>query len=344
MTRVRAKYGRRLKQTDYEALAECATLREALDCLRTRTHFAPYFEKLANDPDLSKTKIENILKKAVLSEAGSLCSFEKSVGKYILKYMTLSREAEMILDFIINLSLGTPEKMILQEIPRFNSGTKLNFNKLFQLRTAEEIGRYLTSTKYSKLVSVLPKKENQPYDISLIESVLDRIKSDAVLADIEKAYTAETARILSADTLMRDELKDLRMIYRAKKYYGLGENHIRTNLIGHRYLLTQQVIEEMLGAKTAEEAIKIFSDSRYASRVRRCGTDDIELFCKKALAGDCIKHIHFSTDPAVVLSSYMRLLQTECDNITTIIEGISYRCAKEEILSNLVIITEQEVE
>lgn len=338
MTRARAKYGSRLTAADYAALSSLSGLSEAVAFLRTKSHFAPYFEKLAADRNLSKHKLEHVLKEAFFCEAQRLCGFEKSVGSSIFKYIAVTRETELILDFIINLSLGTPENMIFKLPEKYNCGTKIDFSKLFQIRSTAQLSKYLSKTGYSKLVPVLPREENGEFDISLIETTLAKIKYDLVLSEINRVFPSDTAEILSHGILMRAELADINIIYRAKKYYGLSENYIRTNMVGLRCLLPSKLFDGILACKTSDEALKILKGSRYASKIQKYGINDFELFCRKAVIDEEIKQIHFSADPAVVLSSYLRILETECDNITRIIEGISYKVPPEEILENLIII------
>lgn len=338
MTRARAKYGSRLRYEDYASLAGVSGLREIVSFLRTKKGFAPYFDALASDTSLSRAKLENALKTAFITEAQRLCGFEKSVGDPIIKYLVLDRETELILDYIINLSLGTPEKMLLESIPQFNSGTKIDFTKLFQISDVIQLSKYLLKTRYFKLASVLPKSNDGFYDISLIEAVLSRIKYKMIFNEINRAFPSETAKTLTRSILMRIELTDFGMIYRAKKYYGLSENYIRTNMVGYRCMLTAKNSEQILAAPSADEALRIFSKTSYASRIRKFGIEDISLFTKKAVIEAEIRQIHFSADPAVVLSAYLRYLETECENITRIIEGVAYHVPKDEILENLIIL------
>lgn len=338
MTRARAKYGRRLTAEDFAALSGLSSLHEAVTYLRTRTHFAPYFERLASDPALSRSKIESVLKSAYFSQAKRLCGFEKSVGEFILKYLMLERETDIILDHIVNLSLGTPEKTILKGYEKFNTGTRLDIAKLLQITNGAELARFFAKTKYAKLAEIIPKTPDGEYDISLIETTIAKIRYKMVFDRMDKGFPADSARVLSNGICMRIELADFQMIYRAKKYFDLQENYIRTNMIGMRYLLAPQILEKIISAHSAEEALRIFESSRYSSMIHRHGIDNIELFCKKAVIETDIKMIHFSTDPAIVLTAYLRYLQTECENVTKIIEGIAYKVPKEEILKNLIII------
>ena len=338
MTRARAKYGMSLSAADFDALAGLSSLSEVVAYLRTRTHFAPYFEKLSSDPSLSRIKLETALKTAFTVEAQRLCGFEKNVGSTILRYISLSHETELLLDYIINLSHGTPEKMILKAPSGHTSNSKIDFSRLFQINNIPELLKYLQKTRFSKLAAVLPKSNEGRFDISLIESTIERIKYRLVFDIINRSFPSETAKTLSQGILMRIELTDFNMIYRAKKYYGLSESSIRSNMIGYHCLLPSKTAESIISAPTAEDALKILKSSRYASKIKRHGIEDVKLFCKKAAMDSEIKQIHFSADPAVVLSAYLHIFEAECNNVIKIIEGISYKLPKEEILSNLIII------
>lgn len=338
MTRARAKYGSRLTMADFDALSGLSSLHEAVSYLRSRTHFSPYFENLASDSVFSRVKLETTVKTAFMDEAQRLCGFEKNVGSTIYKYITISNEADLLLDYVINLSQETPEKIIFKLPPKYVSPTKSDFSKLAQINNISDFSRYLRKTKFAKLSTVLPKGESAEFDISLIESTIERIKYGIVFDVINKEFPPETAKTLSEGILMRIELTDFNLIYRAKKYYGLSENSIRANLIGYHCLFSPKVIESIIAAPTGEAALDILKKSRYAPKIERYGIKDLELFCKKAAIDSDIKQIHFSADPAVVLAAYLRIYQAECENIIRITEGISYKMSKEEILENLIII------
>jgi vacuolar-type H+-ATPase subunit C/Vma6 len=48
--------------------------------------------------------------------------------------------------------------------------------------------------------------------------------------------------------------------------------------------------------------------------------------------------MHFSTDPIIVLASYLRLFQDECDNLIKIAEGITYKLPQDEIMADLILL------
>ena len=243
-----------------------------------------------------------------------------------------------MLDYIINLSLGTPEKMILKRVPELRTGTKLDLAKLFKIKDPAELGRYLSKTKYAKLVPVLPKNSGEKFDISLIETVLSKIKYKLAFSEIERSCGAETAKVLEESIKTRIELTDFLTVYRAKKYYGMSEMSLRTALVGYRCVMNSATWERIITAKTAEQALEEFCASGYAPRIERFGTHDLELFKEKAAAVKDIRHMHFSTDPIIVLASYLRLFQDECDNLIKIAEGITYKLPQDEIMADLILL------
>ncbi len=336
MTRARAKYGRRLSGADFEALAGLQELHETAVYLRTQTHYAPYLEELANAREISRPKLESVLKNAFFDEGKKLCAFEKGVGESIFKYYLLNRETDFILDYIMNLSRGTPEKMLLKTPPGENCGTKIDLSRLLQITNAAELAKYLSKTKYQMLAAVLPKSAADGYDLALIEATLERIKYKLVFSEIENALPAKTAKLLCDIYRMRAELTDISMIYRAKRYYHMPEGHIRANLIGIRCLLSPKALEAMISSPTPEETTAIFQKTAYASKAVVQDADYNEKFCQRIELEFATRQIHFSSDPAVVLSAYLLIMQNECDNLIRIIEGITYRLPKDDILADLI--------
>ena len=338
MTRVRAKYGSRLTVKDYEALTGLSSLGEAASYLSGNSNFAAYFDGAAGRRDISRAVFEGAVRSAFYGTARKLCSFESDAGDHIYRYIALGLENDYVLDYIINLSLGTPEKMILKRVPELRTGTKLNLAKLFKIKDPAELGRYLSKTKYAKLVPALPKNAGEKFDISLIETVLSKIKYKLAFAEIERSYGAETAKVLEESIKTRIELTDFLTVYRAKKYYGMSEMSLRTALVGYRCVMNSATWERIITAKTADQALTEFSASGYAPRIERFGTHDLELFKEKAAAAKDIRHMHFSTDPIIVLASYLRLFQDECDNLIKIAEGITYKLPQDEIMADLILL------
>lgn len=338
MTRVRAKYGSRLTVKDYEALTGLSSLGEAASYLSGNSNFAAYFDGAAGRRDISRAIFEGAVRSAFYGTARKLCSSESDAGDHIYRYIALGIENDYVLDYIINLSLGTPEKMILKRVPELRTGTKLDLAKLFKIKDPAELGRYLAKTKYAKLVPALPKNAGEKFDISLIETVLSKIKYKLAFAEIERSYGAETAKVLEESIKTRIELTDFLTVYRAKKYYGMSEVSLRTALVGYRCVMNSATWERIITAKTAEQALAEFSASGYAPRIERFGTHDLELFKEKAAAAKDIRHMHFSTDPIIVLASYLRLFQDECDNLIKIAEGITYKLPQDEIMADLILL------
>lgn len=338
MTRVRAKYGSRLTVKDYEALTGMSSLGEAASYLSGNSNFAAYFDGAAGRRDISRAVFEGAVRSAFYGTARKLCSSESDAGDHIYRYIALGLENDYVLDYIINLSLGTPEKMILKRVPELRTGTKLDLTKLFKIKDPAELGRYLSKTKYAKLVPALPKNAGEKFDISLIETVLSKIKYKLAFSEIERSCGAETAKVLEESIKTRIELTDFLTVHRAKKYYGMSEMSLRTALVGYRCVMNSATWERIITAKTAEQALTEFSASGYAPRIERFGTHDLELFKEKAAAAKDIRHMHFSTDPIIVLASYLRLFQDECDNLIKIAEGITYKLPQDEIMADLILL------
>lgn len=341
MTRVRAKCASRLTAKDYETLSGFSTLGEAAAYLAANKNYEAYFSDASGKREITKDEFERRVQNAFFSTAKKLCSSQSEAGSHIYRYLALGMENDILLEYIINLSLGTPEKMLLSAVPELNTGTKLSFSQLFKITDVAELGRYLSKTKYAKLVTALPKGKDEKFDISLIETMLSKIKYSMAFEEIERCYGSETAAILEESIKIRIELADFLTVYRAKKYYGMSEASIRTALTGYRIMINSAAWDRILSADTQEQALEELRNSGYSRIIERFGTENLELLKEQAAAVTDVKMLHFSADPITVLAAFLRLFRDECDNLIKTAQGIIYGMPREEIMKNLITLGEE---
>ncbi|MDO4743707.1 MAG: V-type ATPase subunit, partial [bacterium] len=64
---------------------------------------------------------------------------------------------------------------------------------------------------------------------------------------------------------------------------------------------------------------------------------ELEFICHSIVNNFVVKKIHYSSNPAVVMTAYLLTKQTELENIFRIIEGVRYNIPQKTILKNLII-------
>ena len=129
---------------------------------------------------------------------------------------------------------------------------------------------------------------------------------------------------------MRIDLLNVLWTYRCKKYYGIMDKNILINVFYHINLDTIQKINE---ANSLEDLNQILHSTIYSNILHGDIEHDIKTYyyrkCKKTFRNEIL-------DLSMVISYFM-MLETEKENVVTIIEGIRYKMTKQNIDNKIII-------
>lgn len=129
---------------------------------------------------------------------------------------------------------------------------------------------------------------------------------------------------------MRIDLLNVLWTYRCKKYYGIMDKNILINVFYHINLDTIQQIDE---ANSLEDLNQILHSTIYSNILHGDIEHDIKTYyyrkCKKTFRNEIL-------DLSMVISYFM-MLETEKENVVTIIEGIRYKMTKQNIDNKIII-------
>lgn len=125
-------------------------------------------------------------------------------------------------------------------------------------------------------------------------------------------------------------------LYRLKRMGGRSPEEIRRSVvIGPISRLRRRQFELLVEAPSAAEMVKQLDATPYGRKFQK-DFSFIEDSAQKLQYGRCLKDLRFSTNPSVVMLSFMFLAENEVNNITHIIEGIRYQVPAQEISRMLI--------
>ncbi len=337
LTRVRAQYGARLREADYLEMASSKSVPEAAAFLRERTAYGTHFARQEGVP--TRGWLESQLRRALRERSLTLCALAaKSSENDFLEYVLLKNSVNDLLGFLRCMSAGHPEK-------HWFSDGSTGGNPYFSLRGLSKVAdregliECLRGTFFEKIMFPILQNGSER-DIPLMEAVLDRSVYEYMIKRF-RTFPQQTADALSEILLLKAELEDVELLYRAKKYYGLSPSLLRAMLSGFRLRLRETELEQMLEAEDAETVMRIFRDSRYQKPLAGKRLLTVESWSDVLLPDLLKKRIHFSVEPPVVLFAYLNWMELEIRNLIYVIEGVRYRLPPEEIRS-LLSLPEQE--
>ena len=92
----------------------------------------------------------------------------------------------------------------------------------------------------------------------------------------------------------------------------------------------------MCQAQDIDKVFEIMATTRVGKRMKIMSIEKEEQLSFVSRHNMCRRMLYYSTDPAVVLLSYMYVSEAELKNIITIIEGVRYNLGESQIESLLI--------
>ena len=333
--KARAKYGKFLSERDYDGILACQSVAEVMVYLKTNTHFAAVLSD-AGERDVHRGQLEALIRQYQFQEFDSLCRYDSSVSAGFSRYVIERSEVEQIIHFLILFNSGSTERFMFRFPAFLSKRTELDFNKLANVRGYDELLAVFSRTSYYEIFSRFKPDEKGRLPVSDIENRLYDLVNRHMTEYIDKKTKGSERREL---TDIFEKLNDYSMIsriIRLKRYYKLPPDVIKANVLPGRSGLNPALIRRMCEAESAEEVFAIVRDTKYARLIDKAGSGyegDIGPRVQYKIAK---KNLHFSSNPSVVMISFMFLSETELMNVICLIEGIRYQVDPKTIRSMLI--------
>lgn len=330
LAKTRAKYGKRLTNKNYRDMLALSCVADVAAYLKNYTRYADALSGV-KEAAIHRGGLEKLLRDRNLSDINQLCRFEKSIGERLFEYVVEKAEIDELMEFVSLLAAGHPQDYIFDISKVVNSFSTVDFYSLTKVRTFWELVEALRPTKFGKVFRSFPASPTGVPDVSMIEATLDSELYRHAFEMLEDSFDGQAREELRKILSIQAELMNLRRIYRAKRYYGISPDLLRSQVIHANAHISKASLEKLLYAKDSDEVAEIVGSTYYKKYFDRYVFEDIDYFAGMVLQEVCNRMIHFSTHPAVVMLCYIIYTEHEIENITNIIEGVRYGVPPEEI-------------
>ena len=306
--KLKAMYSKKLKNNDFDDLLKQNTISEAIILLKSK------LPELNDLPiDANRIELEDSLDSLLINDMKKIIKYLQGINKEIFE--------EYILRYKINAI-----KQMYEEISVHNTISQNNWvNELFT-----DLKPLYNVTNPIEFIEKIPDK-----DIRLIFQTKSSIFERENALDkyyFENFFKLVKGKNKNIESLlkMRIDLLNVLWTYRCKKYYGIMDKNILINVFYHINLDTIQKINE---ANSLEDLNQILHSTIYSNILHGDIEHDIKTYyyrkCKKTFRNEIL-------DLSMVISYFM-MLETEKENVVTIIEGIRYKMTKQNIDNKIII-------
>lgn len=327
-TRAKAKYGKRLKDKDYQALLNCESVSDVMAYLKSNTHYSDAFGE-ANERGIRRGLFESLLRQYQINEFDALCRYELSVGEDISKYVAHKTEINEIIRILTMLNSKEERQYNFTVPAHIAKKTSLNLNALAEIKTFDEFVQAAEKTSYGAILKKFNSKDYKKIPITEIESELYTKLYRELYETIDKTEETEMEELKSfLDSII--DYRNFLNIIRLKRFYNADNIVVKSHVIPYGSL-KPDTIDAMCNAETSEEVYDIMSETRAGRLIDKMEyeyLDELEIKVKFKKA----KHnMYFSDSPATVMISYIILCEIELHNLVCIIEGARYNVGKSVI-------------
>ena len=319
-----------LSEKEYDELLKLSSVPEVAVYLKENTRYKSVFSDI-NAGLIHRGELEAILKRRLRADIKSILSFSQASVKFFLYLFTIREEIDIIKLFLRHILTGSTDFYYKKD-----SLTEKIFLKLKDAGTFSELAEALIDTEYyAALKPFIGEPERQ--NLFEIETALDMMMNKLCIKYINTLLSKEEAKIVMRSYGIRSDLELIMFILRSKKYYGFTPKQIYPHINIHTYRLKEEDIKAMANANNQEEILNIVKTTPY-KRVFSDKADFYEKSISKFILE--IHHSLYRKNPYSIeaILFYIALKNVEINNITTLIEGIRYGLAPEEIREHLIII------
>ena len=330
-------YAGQLTAADYNDLLNCKNVGEIATYLKNRTVYADVLQDAVTET-IHRKQLEAILHKRLFGQYASMCRYELSIGTELYRCFIIRAEVEEILTFLRYLCNRHPEDYIYSMPPFLTEHTQLNLFALAEIKEFEDILRVLNGTDYFRIVEpfVRQYKESGEIDYFSLEAEMKKFEFNALCDIADRAFSGRYRKEVRDFFEREIDIENIINIYRLKHTIRASKEEIDRVLVFGRSALTKQELEYLAASSTDTDFLARLKNTKIGQRLKEKNYSYLEEGVQKVRFDLEKRSFRFSTNPYIVMFSYMFLAQNEVRNITHIIEGIRYAIPPEEIKSMLI--------
>lgn len=328
--KAKAMFGNRIKASDYQILLQKKTISEIASYLKKETYFSNVLSGI-NEVSVHRGQLEALIRLDLFDRFSNLIRYYNTEESEFYKYIIIEIEIEQILGRIRAFEISDNINFI-SKIPTYlGKYTTFDINKLLNIKDYDELLDLLRNTDYYPIINQYKVDDISDFDFNSFESALRKYYYDKVLKILDKEFSGKVKSDIKDVYLTRIELENITRIYRLKKYFNTPPDEIRKLLVPMYLRISKKELDEMIDHVDADKIFDYLGQTSYKHYMDDKQNMYIDYHTKMIHFNINKKYLMFSSEPDLVLFTYMVLSEVEIQNIVDIIEGARYNIASEKI-------------
>ncbi len=336
IAKARSKYGKTLTLSDYKSLMVKNDVNDIVTALKAYPDFKKELASIS-DTAVRRGQAEEMMNKRLFRIYMDLCRFKfgKKGGFYY--YLVKQEEVKQIISAAMYISADAYETFILSFPVFLTEYCSFDIMALTKARSFGEMLIALKGTPYYDILKALPVDGGRFPQIRSIERALGMYYQTWLLDTVKKEFSGSERDEIEKCILRGCDIYNLKLCYRLKGLFKLSNDDVMSCRIPYHYRFSEKNMSELLEKADSEPVLPLILRHPYFKSCRDIEGIDFETAVKKANQRFFSEKLTLSQYDSVVMYSLMELLAIENANLTTVIEGVRYSLASEEIEKMLII-------
>ncbi len=328
LAKARAMYGKCLSEKDYRQLLDCKTVSEIAAYLKAQTNYGFALTGL-DENDVHRGQLEPILRQNIYYDVFALSRYASDKSMVFAEFIISNMEIQQIIRCLTLINIGKPDEYIYSVPLSLDKFTKISLEKLANARSYDDILAVLKGSKYYSVLQKFKPREGERINISELELELNSQNYAKIIESVSGSRNKKDSRELSDLFNSILDVKNMATIIRLKKYYKLPAEKIKPMLIPYGKL-KPKTIDEFCKADSVREVFELSRSTYLGKLMSKLQYNAQSQITDALLSMYCKHHLRLSSNPAIVMISYIYLKEIELHNIINIIEGTRYGISADE--------------
>lgn len=335
-SKAKTMYGDRITSEMYEELLKKHTLQEVTTYLKNETS---YRDALADvkDTDIHRGELEQLLRKELYHRLEKLNRYVGTKGMEFYHYYQVQDERQLIMVKFRMLSSKMFEQYDRSYIPSItNYRCSFEVQSLMSAKSIDEVMSVISHSIYHKPLKKYFETTQGVFEYNSCDRLLTKVFYDWLFRTIDRHFKGKTRQELKTIFNCDLELSNITQIYRYKKFYNLSTEEILSSLYLENSRMSKNFMTLLAQAKDEKELLSLLARSKYHQLVDSKDYIFIEYY------SDCMKfnlakrYMRFSSNAALVYTTYFIVCNREIENIINIVEGVRYGVPSDNIAKMLI--------
>lgn len=330
-TKLMAMKSGMLNRRDYQTMIKAQTLQEVFDYLKNQTYYSHFLEDIDTE-HLHRSELEVPLNRMKINMIEKLIHYLQKEEKAFLKTFLIRSDVECLRILIRGIARGEDLNNLSGFMVYSEKYTAIPFDKLLKSKDWDSFKKALSGTMYYRLLEIY-KDVSVEEDLFPIEKSLERFYYDKIKMQVKELNEKRHKELILAIRSGID-LLNLVWFYRGKKFYHLSREELLAYSLRGGNKINDQIIQKLSEIKNVEAFNEIVKNSFKEYLFLFNHTKTLDLYMERRreryLYYSYLRLFNGKKGGLGRVYAFIRLIEFEIEDITSIIESKRYQMSAEE--------------